>query len=212
RDLVAVYRHLSGLALQDADVASVARLIAEHLAATVAVVNPTMDILAAAAPGEPPEKAEEYIRDHVVHPRLAQVLAATGQNRRVLRLPDVRTGSSIVVAPILVGDDVPAFLMTLDRGERGPGEDLSLLLTEHAATICGVILGRERVVAAAASRVRDDLVEGLLSGRGRDLAETGRWARHLGYDPGHDHHVLSIALDSPQAPPREASPPLPHPP
>src|SRR5512138_874090 len=68
RDLVAVYRHLSGLALQDADVASVARLIAEHLAATVAVVNPTMDILAAAAPHDPSEKAEQYVREHVVHP------------------------------------------------------------------------------------------------------------------------------------------------
>src|SRR5215470_13280902 len=151
RDLVAVYRQLSGLALQDADLCSVARVIADHLAATVAVVNPKMDVLAAAAPGETSEKAEQYIRDNVVHPRLAQVLAASGQNRRVLRLPDVRTGTSVVVAPILVGDNVPAFLMTLDRGElaadrdRSPGEDLSLLLTEHAATICGVILGRERV-------------------------------------------------------------------
>jgi sugar diacid utilization regulator len=198
RDLVAVYRQLSGLALQDADLCSVARVIADHLAATVAVVNPKMDVLAAAAPGETSEKAEQYIRDNVVHPRLAQVLAASGQNRRVLRLPDVRTGSSVVVAPILVGDNVPAFLMTLDRGElaadrdRTPGEDLSLLLTEHAATICGVILGRERVVAAAASRVRGDLVEGLLFSR--DPVETARWAKHLGYDEYTDHRVLSVVV------------------
>jgi sugar diacid utilization regulator len=71
---------------------------------------------------------------------------------------------------------------------------MSLLVTEHAATICGVIMSRERVVAAAASRIRDDLVEGLLSGRGQDQAETGRWARHLGYDPARTHHVLSVAL------------------
>ncbi|MBO0867032.1 MAG: helix-turn-helix domain-containing protein [Micromonosporaceae bacterium] len=198
RDLVAVYRQLSGLALQDADLGSVARLIADHLAATVAVVNPKMDVLAAAAPGETPEKAEEYIRENVVHPRLAQVLAASGQNRRVLRLPDVRSGTSVVVAPILVGDNVPAFLMTLDRGElaadrdRTPGEDMSLLLTEHAATICGVILGRERVVAAAASRVRGDLVEGLLFSR--DPVETARWAKHLGYDEYTDHRVLSVVV------------------
>jgi hypothetical protein len=42
----AVYRHLSGLALQDADVATVAGLIAERTAATVAVVSQTMDIRA----------------------------------------------------------------------------------------------------------------------------------------------------------------------
>src|ERR1700746_482198 len=77
------------------------------------------------------------------------------------------------------------------------GEDMSLLVTEHAATICGVILGRERVVAAAARRVRDDLVEGLLLGRGRDNADAGRWAAHLGYDPARDHNVLAIAFDLP---------------
>lgn len=196
RNLVAVYRHLSGLAVQNADIAAVTQLIAEQTHATVAIVSPTMDILTAAAPGETGERAAQYVRDLVIHPRLGDVLGAASHARRALRLPDVGTAASVTVAPVLVGDDVPAYLLTLGTGGDGAGEDTSLLLTEHAATICGVILGRERVVAAAASRIRDDLVEGLLSGRGRDLAETGRWATHLGYDPGHDHHVLSVALDA----------------
>lgn len=196
RELVAVYRHLSGLALQDADVGTVAQLIAERTAATVAVVSQRMDILAAASPGDSPEGAAAYVREHVVHPRLGQVLAAAGQTRRALRLPGVEA-ASVIVAPILVGDDVPAYLMTLDDGGQRQGEDISLLLTEHAATICGVILGRERVVAAAASRVRHDLVEGLLSSRWQEAGEVERWARHLGYDPERDHHVLAIALESP---------------
>src|SRR5215471_20317311 len=194
RNLVAVYRHLSGLAVQDADLAAVTRLISEQTDATVAVVSPTMDILTAAAPGQTGERAAQYVRDLVVHPRLGEVLAAASRARRALRLPGAGT-VPVIVAPVLVGDDVPAHLLTLDTGGDGTGEDTSLLLTEHAATICGVILSRERVVAAAASRVRDDLVEGLLSGRGQDRAETGRWARHLGYDPGRRHHVLSVVLD-----------------
>lgn len=198
RELVAVYRHLSGLALQDADVTTVAQLIAERTTATVAVVSQKMDIMAAASPGHTDERAAEHIRDVVVHPRLGQVLGATRQTRRALRLPDVGADAPVVVAPILVGDDVPAYLMTLDSGEWSGGEDVSLLLTEHAATICGIILGRERVVAAAASRVRDDLVEGLLSARGQDADEVRRWAKHLGYDPGRDHHVLSVAVDPPR--------------
>ena len=52
RNLVAVYRHLSGLAVQNADLAAVTRLISEQTDATVAVVSPTMDILTAAAPGQ----------------------------------------------------------------------------------------------------------------------------------------------------------------
>ncbi len=199
RNLVAVYRHLSGLAVQNADLAAVTRLIAEQTGATVAVVSPTMDILTAAAPGQTGERAAQDVRDLVVHPRLGEVLSAASRARRALRLPGTGSAASVIVAPVLVGDDVPAHLLTLDTGGQGAGEDTRLLLTEHAATICGVILSRERVVATAASRVRDDLVEGLLSGRGQDGAETGRWARHLGYDPARQHHVLSVAFGAARA-------------
>jgi sugar diacid utilization regulator len=199
RELVTVYRHLSGLALQDADLAGVTRLLAERTAATVAVVSQVMDVMAAASPGVPPEKAADLVRDHVVHPRLGQVLRASRQGHRALRLPSVGGMPAIIVAPILVGDEVPAHLITLDPLEKSFEEDMSLLVTEHAATICGVILGREHVVAAAARRVRDDLVEGLLLGRGRDDGETGRWAAHLGYEADREHAVVAIAFDVPAA-------------
>jgi sugar diacid utilization regulator len=202
RELVTVYRQLSGLALQDADLASVTQLIADRTAATVAVVSPVMDVIAAASPGTPPEKAADMVREAVVHPRLGQVLRASRQGHRPLWLPSVGEMPAIIVAPVLVGDEVPAHLITMDPAEKDAEEDMRLLVTEHAATICGVILGREHVVAAAARRVRDDLVEGLLLGRGRDDTETGRWAAHLGYDAARDHNVVAIAFDIP--PPRAA--------
>jgi sugar diacid utilization regulator len=198
RDLVAMYRHLSGLAAQNADIATVVQLIAERTATTIAMVSQAMDVLAAAAPGASQARAAEYVQELVDQPRLGEALAAAGQTRRALRLPDLDGSGSVIVAPILVGDDVPSYLVTLDPGERHAGEDVSLLLTEHAATICGVILSRERVVAAAASRVRDDLLEGLLSGRG-EQGEPERWAKHLGYDAEREHHVLAVAVDVPGA-------------
>jgi sugar diacid utilization regulator len=200
RELVTVYRYLSGLALQDADLAGVVRLISDRTAATVAVVTQLMDVLTAAAPGVPEEKAAADVREYVVHPRLGQVLRASRLSQRALRLPKVGGMPAIIVAPVLVGDEVPSYLITIDPAENIFGEDMSLLVTEHAATICGVILGRERVVAAAARRVRDDLVEGLLLGRGRDSADADRWAAHLGYDPARDHNVVAISFDLPAAP------------
>ena len=197
RELVTVYRHLSGLALQDADLAGVVRLISDRTAATVAVLTQLMDVLTAAAPGVTEEKAAADVREHMVHPRLGQVLRASRLSQRALRLPKVGGMPAIIVAPVLVGNEVPSYLVTIDPPENLFGEDMSLLVTEHAATICGVILGRERVVAAAARRVRDDLVEGLLLGRGRDNADASRWAAHLGYDPARDHNVLAIAFDLP---------------
>src|SRR5690348_6757913 len=197
RELVTVYRYLSGLALQDADLAGVVRLISDRTSATVAVLTQLMDVLTAAAPGVSAEKAAADVREHMVHPRLGQVLRASRLSQRALRLPKVGGMPAIIVAPILVGDEVPSYLITIDPAENLFGEDMSLLVTEHAATICGVILGRERVVAAAARRVRDDLVEGLLLGRGRDSSDAGRWAAHLGYDPNRDHNVVAIAFEPP---------------
>ena len=197
RELVTVYRYLSGLALQDADLAGVVRLISDRTSATVAVLTQLMDVLTAAAPGVSAEKAVTDVREHMIHPRLGQVLRASRLSQRALRLPKVGGMPAIIVAPVLVGDEVPSYLVTIDPAENLFGEDMSLLVTEHAATICGVILGRERVVAAAARRVRDDLVEGLLLGRGRDNADASRWAAHLGYDPARDHNVLAIAFDLP---------------
>jgi hypothetical protein len=197
RELVTVYRYLSGLALQDADLAGVVQLISDRMTATVAVVTQLMDVLTAAAPGVTADKAVAAVREHVVHPRLGQVLRASRLSQRALRLPNVGGTPAIIVAPILVGDEVPSYLITIDPADNIFGEDMSLLVTEHAATICGVILGRERVVAAAARRVRDDLVEGLLLGRGRDQTDTSRWAAHLGYDPARDHNVMAIAFDLP---------------
>jgi sugar diacid utilization regulator len=210
RELVTVYRYLSGLALQDADLAGVVRLISDRTSATVAVLTQLMDVLTAAAPGVSAEKATADVREHLIHPRLGQVLRASRLSQRALRLPKVGGMPAVIVAPVMVGDEVPSYLVTIDPAENLFGEDMSLLVTEHAATICGVILGRERVVAAAARRVRDDLVEGLLLGRGRDNADASRWAAHLGYDPARDHNVLAIAFELP-ARNGAASPGTPHP-
>jgi len=199
RELVTIYRHLSGLAMQDADLAGVVQLISERASATVAVVSQLMDVTTAASPGLGPEKAAGLVREQVVHPRLGQVLRASRLSQRALRLPNVGGVPAIIVAPILVGDEVPSYLITLDPAEETFSEDMSLLVTEHAATICGVILGRERVVAAAARRVRDDLVEGLLLGRSRDADDAARWAAHLGYDTTRQHQVAAIAFELPPA-------------
>ena len=196
RELVTVYQHLTGLTLQDADVSTVARLLAERTVATVAVVSRGLQVLtAAAADTGTSDEVADYVRQYLASPRLATVLNSTAQTRRSLRLPDVGDAVPVIVAPILVGDDVPAYLMTFGSGYKGDGGDMSLLVTEHAATICGVILGRERVVAAAARQVRDDLVEGLLLG-GRDTGDVSRWARHLGYDATREHRILAVAFEA----------------
>src|SRR5258708_27696737 len=108
-------------------------------------------------------QAEDGIRDDLVTGvQTCALPICIADIRRSLRLPDVGDAAGVIVAPILVGDDVPAYLMTFGSGQQGDGGDMSLLVTEHAATICGVLLGREPVVAAAARQVMGGLVAGLL--------------------------------------------------
>jgi hypothetical protein len=184
RELVTIYHHLTGLALQSADLRTVAGLLADRTGSRVGVVSPTLDVLAAAAPGQAPGEAAAGLQEHLSRRRLGRVLGAVARTRRAVRVPGVDS-PSIVAAPVLVGDDILAYLLTVEEPHSHAGEDVSLLVTEHAATICGVIMSRERVVAAAAGRVRDGLVEGLLLGQGSDPEELDRWARHLGYDAAH---------------------------
>ncbi len=193
RELVTVYQRLTGLALQSADVGTVVQLLAQRTSAIVAVVSQALEVVTAAGPGGPSDEVATFVAEHLASARLATVLRSTAQTRRSMRLPQVGEGGGVTVAPILVGDEVPAYLVTLGDADHDSGGDLSLLVTEHAATICGVMLSRERVVAAAARQVRDDLVEGLLLG-GRD-DEVTRWARHLGYDPAVAHRVLAVTVD-----------------
>src|SRR5207237_3461345 len=47
RELVTIYHHLTGLALQSAEVQAVVELLAERMACQVAVVSPTLELLAA---------------------------------------------------------------------------------------------------------------------------------------------------------------------
>jgi hypothetical protein len=211
RELVTIYHHLTGLALQSADLQTVAGLLSERIAALVGVVGPTLDVLAAAGPGLTAAEAALALQELVAGRRLGQVLGPLTQTRRALRLPGTDGGPPVVAAPILVGDDIPAYLLTVEEASREAAEDVSLLLTEHGATICGVVMSRERVVAAAAGRVRDGLVEGLLLGHARDPEELQGWARHLGYDGAQPHRVISIAIeDGDEAPARRLAASLAH--
>jgi PucR C-terminal helix-turn-helix domain/GGDEF-like domain len=195
RELVALYHHLTALALQSPELEPILRLLADRTGALVAVVGPGHEILAAAVPGLGHDESAERAGATLTPQWLRRSLHAVARTRRPLRVPGADREPGVVVAPILVGDQILAYLLSVGSGGRESGEDLSLLLTEHAATICGVVMGRDRVVAAAAGRVRDDLLEGLLLGRSDDAEELRRWARHLGYDAGSPHRVASVVLE-----------------
>jgi PucR-like helix-turn-helix protein/diguanylate cyclase with GGDEF domain len=200
RGLVVLHRRLSVLATaQDAGPAAVVALLGEELGAVAGVVGPGPGhvVLAACAPGVDEGRAAAVLRAEVAGARGERVLAAAAQGGRALRVPGSGTWVRVVV-PVVVGGETAAFLLAeedpvrRDRPAALDGDDVLLLAAEHAATIVGVLLGRERVLAAAAGHVRDDLLSGLLLDRARSAAEAAQWAEHVGFDAGVAHRVLVV--------------------
>ncbi|WP_433801434.1 PucR family transcriptional regulator [Actinomycetospora sp. CA-084318] len=204
RGLVLLHRRISGLAAADDGPVAVTRLLADRLGAVAAVVSadPTRTVLAASAPGTDESRAAAVLRAEIAEPRWERVLEAAGRGGRAMRVPGRGTWVRVAV-PVEVAGEIAAFLVAEeDPADRaGPAaldgsaaDDVLLLAAEHAATIVGVLLGRERVLAAAAGQVRDDLLSGLLLGRARSASEAAQWAEHLGLDvPG--ARVLVVVPD-----------------
>ena len=205
RGLVALYRRLSGLvAAPSADGQAVAAVMAEELGVLAAVVGPAREVLAAAAPGSGVAEASARVGAEARTGRWPRALDVAATAGRAVRVPGSGTRVQ-VVAPVLLGPEVPAFLVaeedaaTRDRSEALAGDDVLLLVAEHAATVVGVLAGRDRVLAAAAGQVRGDLVSGLLLDRARDADQAAQWAEHVGYDHGVAHRVVVVSPDDEEA-------------
>nr|WP_246326568.1 helix-turn-helix domain-containing protein [Actinomycetospora corticicola] len=119
-----------------------------------------------------------------------------------MRVPGRGTWVRVVVPVEVAGETAAVLIAEEDPADRSrpaaldgsAADDVLLLAAEHAATIVGVLLGRERVLAAAAGQVRDDLLSGLLLGRARSTGEAAQWAEHLGLDvPG--ARVMALVPD-----------------
>jgi sugar diacid utilization regulator len=194
RDLVTIYRQLTTIAIEARDISAISDLLATKFGTVVCVVTATLDVISASSPTGSGTDGSSYFKEHSTTVQLRRVLEAATHARRAVRSPTTELNGSMLIAPIVVGTDVLAFLVMIeDTGDLE--EDIKLLVAEHAAAMSGIILGRERVVASAAGRIRDDLFEGLLHRRSNDSRELDRWAQHLGYDPSRSHRVLSISTN-----------------
>ena len=198
RKLVALCSHLSALAGQDADLAAVAQVLSNGIGAAVAILDRELQPLASAGMPEPGGVIGQ-LREHAGGAAVDRVLLAVSHHRRALTVPGLRGSErSVAVAPVSVGQEVAGYLVTRSSRDTELSEDMRLLGTEHAAMVCGMLLARGLVIAAAGGRARQELVDGLLLSGGREDGEVDRWAQHLGLDTAREHYVFSISLARPR--------------
>ena len=193
RNLVAMCSNLSVLSAQSTDLTTITEVFAASVESGAVVLDRGLNVLAHARIGDP-DDIVKHLREHAGTSTLNLVLTAVARNRRALTVPANKGGGeSVAIAPVSVGSDVVGYLLVMSSHANDMSEDMRLLATEHAAMVCGVVLGRGLVLAAAAGQARRHLIEALLLSRDRDDGEVDRLAVHLGFDRSRQHYVMAVA-------------------
>jgi PucR family transcriptional regulator, purine catabolism regulatory protein len=195
RQLVSIHDRLGALVLQGADVGAVTRMLSDLVGRRVLLLDALLQVIAMAPAGDQFEWAprQGYVR---------AVLATLARERRPLRVPpmsDFGVDASCVLAPVALGDAILGYLALLPEsdGRIAPGDDVDLQIVQHAANVYALSMMRERMAAEVARQLKDELFEGLLSGRPQDETVARERAIRLGYSPDRIYRVLVIVLQSP---------------
>lgn len=193
RQLVSIHDRLGALVLQGADVGAVTRMLSDVVGRRVLLLDALLRVIAVApasdnftwAPGQ------GYVR---------AVLATLARERRPLRVPpmeDFGVDASCVLAPVALGDAILGYLALLAAGDEShTGDDLDLQIVQHAANVYALSMMRERMATEVARQLRDELFEGLLSGRSQDEQVARERAMRLGYSPDVVYRVVVIVVQS----------------
>jgi sugar diacid utilization regulator len=208
RQIVVIHDRLGALVLQGADVAAITRMTADLVGRRVLLLDALLQVVTMALPVHQ-ERAPRHSDGFIWAPQhgyVRAVLATLARERRPLRVPpmaDFGVGASCVLAPVAVGDAILGYLAILAEGSDGDGattptttsDDLDLQIVQHAATVYALSMMRERVAAEVARQLKDDLFEGLLSGRTQDEQVARERAMRLGYNPGVAYRVMVVMAE-----------------
>jgi purine catabolism regulator len=190
RQLVSIHDRLGALVLQGADVGAVTRMLSDLVGRRVLLLDALLQVVAVApaSDGFAWAPRQGYVR---------AVLATLARERRPLRVPpmlDFGVDASCVLAPVALGDAILGYLALLAEGDEGagPADDLDLQIVQHAANVYALSMMRERMAAEVARQLKDELFEGLLSGRTQDEQVARERAMRLGYSPEVLYRVLVV--------------------
>ena len=192
RETIALYRQLSNLAGQGAELSAVTDLLAERIDADAWIIDENLRIKAATSRDEAQEALDCVLKEGSPG-EWDRLMRMAADSRVAVRSTASSHGRAVIVAPIVVNGEVCDYLLTMEPKQQHLAE-AALLVSEHAAMISGVILSRERVIAEAYDDAREVLIEGILLGRSNDPSELSRWARYIGYDETLTYRVLVIRV------------------
>ena len=179
RRMMAVCDQVAAAAVQGADAAELIRIFAATAGKTVMLLDLDFQPRAHAGSDGSPGIVQHWNPAEAGIARVLRVLAA---ERKPLRLPSV-PGSTLacgcLATPVMVGDDVLAYLLVLDETVTD-ANDIDLLITSYAATLFALTLAREQTSLELGLRYQGAILDALVSGHFLDGHDACRKARILG--------------------------------
>lgn len=179
RRMMLVCDRVGDAALRGAPPSELTELFAQLIDRTVVLLDASFRVIAeaAGATGDDP---------HAWTPgdgHAARLLSQLARERRTLRVPSV-PGSSLrrgfVAAPVAMGDTTLGYLLVADPPEAEGSDEVSLFITNGAATLFALPLAQQRSTVDLSQRHRAVTLDALVSGTFLDAQDARRKLSVLG--------------------------------
>lgn len=208
----AVHRDMTALVLEGKGHQAIADTLSRLIQGPVAVLDRYQRPLALAGPGsvvtDPcwqrlqaqvqggPRLADARAGEKVDR-HLAQALQIMAEQMKPLLLPpdpDCGRAQPRLMAPVVVEHEVLGYISVLQNGR--PFADGDYVAAEQAATVCALVMLKEKTAIEVEYRLKGDLLFELCRGRYKSEEDFMHRAAVLGYDLQQPHAVLLLEADA----------------
>jgi sugar diacid utilization regulator len=196
RRMMAACDKLAGAAVQGADAADLARILAETAGKTVVLLDPELRPKAhAAGRGE----VRDWDPGDASLAKLLRLLAAERRPLRVPPIPGSALAGGCLATPVIVGETILGYLLVLDQTATS-ADDLDLIVASYAATLFALTLARTQTSLELGLRYRSVIVDSLVSGHFLDRQDARSKARVLGVGDEQPFRVAVAQVSVPATP------------
>ncbi|MCW3490323.1 PucR family transcriptional regulator [Dethiobacter alkaliphilus] len=175
---------LTQLVLKNKGLSEILSVLAELLDRKVRLVDNNYRLL---ADGVPPDGGEAdttgAIEEEFQWLRKYGILDTLEKDKKAAEVQESKHVSAQVIAPVMSGDTVTAYLSAV--GDSHTFSELDLAALYQAATLCSLVLLKEAAVRDTEDRLKGDFLDDLLSGNYPSEEIVLRRARFLGYESIH---------------------------
>jgi sugar diacid utilization regulator/GAF domain-containing protein len=188
-----IHTQLTRAVLEDAGLTAISEALTKVLHGAVVIDDPAGTVLASAKLDAVPAVVPRS--DDPEFGTLVAESVAAQEPREFSPLDHPAFERRTFIAPIVIAREIVGRLWVI--GASSALEALERRALEHGVTVVALELLKLRIASEVERRLRGELLDDLLAGRGDDRGALRGRAQHLKHDLGLPHAAIVVALDAP---------------